>query len=393
MIERGRIQDEFLELCSIPSLSRQEGRIARRLEAILKGLGASVDVDDAGEKVGGDTGNLLARIPGTAPGAPALLLSSHMDTVGPAERITTVVEGDIVRTDRTSVLGGDDKSGIAAIFEAIRVVRERGIPHGEIEVLLTICEESGLIGARHFDATHLRARRGLVLDVDGVGELITRAPAANRLVVAIDGLEAHAGICPERGISAIQVAAEAIAGMRLGRLDAETTANIGVIQGGLGSNIVPNRVTLRGETRSLDDGKLREQTEHMRRRFEDAAARHTAMVDGRERRARATIEVEHQYDRLDVPDQADIVRMCTRAAGALGRVLPTRATGGGSDANVFAARGIEVANLACGMRDIHTVDEWVDVRDLISTAELLVELIRLNAAPSAGAALGGFETR
>lgn len=385
MVERPRIQEEFLELCAIPSLSRQEGRIARRLETILKTMGATVDVDGAGEKVGGDTGNLLARFPGTAPAAPPLLLSAHMDTVGPAERITTVLDGDIVRTDRSSVLGGDDKSGIAAIFEAIRVVRERAIPHGEIEVLLTICEESGLVGARHFDASRLHARRGLVLDVDGVGELITRAPGANRLIVSIDGLEAHAGICPERGISAIQVAADAIAGMRLGRLDAETTANIGVIQGGLASNIVPNRVVLRGETRSLDDAKLRDQTEHMRRRFEEAAARHGATVDGRERRARATVEIEHQYDRLDVADQADIVRMATRAAAALGRPLPTRATGGGSDANIFAARGIEVANLACGMRDIHTVDEWVDVRDLVSTAELLVELIRLNAAPGAAA--------
>src|SRR5918996_2791092 len=126
-VERRRIQEEFLELCAIPSLSRREGRIARRLEAILKAMGASVDVDGAGEQVGADTGNLLARIPGSAPGAPALLLSAHMDTVGPAETITTVVEGDIVRTDRTSVLGGDDKSGIAAIFEAIRVVRERSI--------------------------------------------------------------------------------------------------------------------------------------------------------------------------------------------------------------------------------------------------------------------------
>ena len=385
VIERRRIQEEFLELCSIPSPSRQEGRIARRLEAILKAMGASVDVDDAGEKIGGDTGNILARIPGTTPGAPALLLSSHMDTVGPAERITTVIEGDIVRTDRTSVLGGDDKSGIAAILEAIRVVRERAIPHGEIEVLLTICEESGLIGARHFDASRLHARRGLVLDVDGVGELITRAPAANRLLVSIDGLEAHAGICPERGISAIQVAAEAIAGMRLGRLDAETTANIGVIHGGVGSNIVPNRVTLHGETRRLDDAKLRAQTEHMRRCVEDAAARHSAMVDGRERRARAAVEIERHYDRLDVPDQAAIVRMAKGAAAALGRALPTRSTGGGSDANVFAARGIEVANLACGMRDIHTLDEWVDVRDLVSTAELLVELIRLNATPPAAA--------
>ena len=380
MIDRQRLTEEFIELCEIPSLSRKEGRIARRLEGTLRAMGATVEVDDAGEKVGGDTGNLLARFPGSKPGAPALLLSGHMDTVAPAERVRTVVEGDIVRTDHTSVLGGDDKSGLVAIMEAVRVVRERGIPHGEIEVVFTICEEWGLVGARHFDSSRLRARRGLVLDVDGVAELITRAPAANRLTATVHGLEAHAGICPERGLSAIQVAAEAVAGMKLGRIDAETTANIGVVHGGLASNIVPAQVVLRGETRSLDAAKLAGQTAHMRACFEDAARRHSVTLDGRVHPARVELQVEHQYDQLDVPDQASIVRLTTTAAKALGRPLPTRSTGGGSDANIFAARGIEVANLACGMRDIHTVNEWVDVKDLVLTAEILVELIRANAA-------------
>ena len=380
MIDRQRLTEEFIELCEIPSLSRKEGRIARRLEGTLRAMGATVEVDDAGEKVGGDTGNLLARFPGSKPGAPALLLSGHMDTVAPAERVRTVVEGDIVRTDHTSVLGGDDKSGLVAIMEAVRVVRERGIPHGEIEVVFTICEEWGLVGARHFDSSRLRARRGLVLDVDGVAELITRAPAANRLTATVHGLEAHAGICPERGLSAIQVAAEAVAGMKLGRIDAETTANIGVVHGGLASNIVPAQVVLRGETRSLDAAKLAGQTAHMRACFEDAARRHSVTLDGRVHPARVELQVEHQYDQLDVPDQASIVRLTTTAAKALGHPLPTRSTGGGSDANIFAARGIEVANLACGMRDIHTVNEWVDVKDLVLTAEILVELIRANAA-------------
>ena len=261
MIDAERLKDEFLDLVCISSLSRREGAIARRLEVILKGMGATVEIDDAGERVGGETGNLLARFPGSAPGAPPFLLSCHMDTVGPAAAIRPVVDGDLVRTDGTSVLGGDDKAGIVAIFEAIRVLRGRGIPHGDIEVVLTICEESGLAGAKHFDTGRLRARRGLVLDVDGVSELITRAPGANRLAFTVHGLAAHAGICPEEGLSAIQMAAEAISAMRLGRLDAETTANLGVIEGGLATNIVPDRVVVRGETRSLSPAKLEAQTE------------------------------------------------------------------------------------------------------------------------------------
>ena len=168
MINQKRLTEEFLELTSIPSLSRQEAKVARRLESILKNMGASVEVDAAGERVGGDTGNLLARFAGNTPGAPPFLLSGHMDTVGPAAHVRTIVEGDIIHTDHTSVLGGDDKAGLVAILEAIRVLRERSLPHGDLEVVITICEESGLLGAKHFDTARLRARRGLVLDVDGV---------------------------------------------------------------------------------------------------------------------------------------------------------------------------------------------------------------------------------
>ncbi len=377
MIDAERLKDEFLDLVCISSLSKREGAIARRLEVIL--MGATVETDDAGERVAGETGNLLARFSGSAPGAPPFLLSGHMDTVGPAAAIRPIVDGDLVRTDGTSVLGGDDKAGIVAIFEAIRVLRGRGIPHGDIEVVLTICEESGLAGAKHFDTGRLRARRGLVLDVDGVSELITRAPGANRLAFTVHGLAAHAGICPEQGLSANQMAAEAISAMRLGRLDAETTANLGVIEGGLATNIIPDRVVIRGEARSLSPAKLEAQTEAMRRCFLDVATRRSVRVGGREHRARVEVDVHHQYDRLDVPDHAGIVALVQGAAAAMGRACPTRSTGGGSDANVFAARGIEVANLACGMREIHTVNEWVDIRDLVLTAELVVETVRLNA--------------
>jgi len=306
-----------------------------------------------------------------------------MDTVGPAGAIHPVVEGDIVRTDHTSVLGGDDKAGIVAILEAIRVLRETSIPHGDIELVLSICEETGLLGAKHFDTGRLKARRGLVLDVDGVCELITRAPAANRLTFTVTGLEAHAGICPERGLSAIQIASEAIAGMKLGRLDAETTANLGVIEGGLSTNIVPTRVIVKGETRSLSVEKLEAQTEHMRRRFEEAAARHTVTLEAGVRRARFEAQIDRQYERLDVPDHAPIVGLVNQGAKKLGRTLTTRATGGGSDANVLAARGLEIANLGCGMRDIHTVNEWVDLKDLHTTAALVLETLRAHAETTA----------
>jgi tripeptide aminopeptidase len=384
VIDRARLTEEFLALARIPSPSRREARVAERLVETLEGLGARVEIDDAGRRIGGDVGNVLARLPGTAPGVEPLLLCAHMDTVVPCDAVRPVVDGPVIRTDGTSVLGGDDKAAIAAIVEALRDVRERAVPHGPIEVLFTIAEESGLLGARHFDGGALTARRGLVLDCDGVDELVTRAPAAVAFRATVHGLEAHAGMFPEQGISAIRVAAEAIAAMRLGRVDPETTANLGLIEGGLATNIVPNRVLVRGEARSHDVARLEAQAAHMRQCLEEAAARHRVSVEGRIQVARVDTRIDRSYEALRVADDAPIVGLVSAAAAALGRRIRTRASGGGSDANVLAGRGFEVANLSCGMRAIHTVHEWVDVRDLVATAELLASVLVTHASRRAG---------
>lgn len=382
MIDAERLTALLLDLVRIPSPSRREHEVAARLGAELAALGAEVVVDRAGEAVGGTTGNLVARLRGSVP-APPLLLCAHMDTVVPCEGVRPVLDGPILRTDGTTVLGGDDKAGCAVIIEALRTVREQGIPHGDVEVVFTVCEEVGLLGAKHLDVSTLRARTGLVLDCDGVDALVTRGPAANRLAFRVYGREAHAGVAPETGISAIRVAAEAIAVMRLGRVDQETTANLGVIEGGLATNIVPPRVLVRGEARSLSLERLAAQTAHMRACFEEAAARHAVRVDGCEYRARVEADVERDYDRLDVPADAPIVRLVREAAARQGRTMTVRATGGGCDANVLNGRGLQVANLATAMREIHTVQEWLDLREVAGVAALLVEVLRVNAAESA----------
>lgn len=379
MINTDRLISEFLELIRITSLSKKEGAIARRLCQTLTAMGAEVAVDDAGQKVGGETGNVIARVRGTVPSAPPLLLSAHMDTVMPGENVKPAIQGDVIRTDGTTVLGGDDKAGIVGILEAVRLLRERGIPHGDLELVFTICEEMGLLGAKHLDVSTLSARIGLVLDSDGVDELVTRAPAANRIVFTVHGLEAHAGVCPENGISAIQVAAQAIAAMRLGRIDAETTANLGLIHGGMATNIVPREVVVRGEARSRNVEKLEAQTRHMIDCVREAARRHRVTLNGKEMEARVEERIERDYDLMDLPDDSRIVRLVSEAARSLGRPLSTRPTGGGCDANVLNGKGLQVANLGCGMREIHTVNEWLDVKDLIRTTELVLEVVRLNA--------------
>jgi tripeptide aminopeptidase len=380
LINETRLRDLLIELIKIDSLSRKERDVAMRLKREMEELGATVEIDDAGEKVGGNVGNLIAHFPGDKADARPLLLSAHMDTVVPGEGIVPVLDGDILRTDGTTVLGGDDKSGVAIICEVLRIVKENKLPCSAIDVVFTICEEAGLIGAKCLDPNRLQARTGLVLDSDSVGFLFTKAPAANRMEFRVHGLEAHAGVCPEKGISAVKVTGEALAQMKLGRIDHETTANIGVIEGGMAVNIVPNLVVLKGEARSHSSEKLAQQTQHMLRCLEEAAARYVLESDGQRFTARIEAKIDRDYDRMDVPDHAPIVQLVQAAARNLNVEIQTTATGGGCDANVLNKKGLEVANLSTGMRDIHTVKEWLDLKDLYLSAQMVLEIVRLNAA-------------
>ena len=382
MINLERMRQTFLDLVQIDSHSRHERRVAEYLKRRCEALGAEVEIDDAGEKVGGDTGNLIARFRGTVPDAPPFLFSSHMDTVTPGEGIRPIVEGDIIRSDGRTILGSDDKSGIAIILETIQTLRERAIPHPDIEVVFSICEEIGLLGAKHLDEKRLRARLGIVFDAEDPNEIFTRGPSGNHIEFRIHGLEAHAGIAPEQGISAIKIAAEAIAAMRLGRIDEETTANIGQIEGGRATNIIPNLVTLKGEARSLDERKLEEQTRHMVECVHRAAERYEVTLDGKTIRARVEETIERNYPALNVPDDARLVQLIKRAAERLGRQVKTVASGGGSDANFLNGKGIECVVVGTGMRAIHTVNEWIDLKDMRAAAELAIEVIRLHVERS-----------
>jgi tripeptide aminopeptidase len=378
-VNQQRLKNLLLELVQIDSLSRKERDVAERLRREIESLGAVCRYDRAGERVGGNTGNLIGRIAGTTPGLAPLLLCAHMDTVVPGEGVKPIVEGDIIRTDGTTVLGGDDKSGCAVICETLHQIHEQRIPHGPIDVVFTICEEVGLLGAKNLELDLFAAREGLVFDSDSPGLLFVRAPGAQTLSFTVRGYEAHAGMAPERGISAIKVAANAIAAMRLGRIDDETTANLGVIQGGRAINIVPNEVVIRGEARSRSAEKLTAQANHMIDCFKQAVARATIAIDGKQVVATLDYSADAQYQAMNIPEDAPIVRKVIEAARHTGRTVNTAATGGGCDANIFNQRGLTVANLGTGMRDIHTVREWLDVKDMVATAEVTVELLKLHA--------------
>ena len=379
-VNNERLTNLFLELARIDSLSRHERDLAARLQREAEAAGASCRYDKAGERAKSNTGNLIARLEGNVPGVPALLLCAHMDTVAPGEGVRPIVDGGIIRTDGSTVLGGDDKAGCAIICEVLRRLGEDEIPHGPVEAVFTICEEMGMQGARNLDLAMVAAREAIVYDSDAPGYLIVRGPHAAWVRFTVKGVEAHAGAAPERGISAIKVAAEAIAAMRLGRIDHETTANIGSIEGGRAMNMIPAEAIVRGEVRSVDRNKLNAQIDHMVACFKQAVGRASVTIDGDRLDASLDYSVRPSYEGMSIPEDAPLVTSVIDAAASAGRALKPDGTGGACDANVFNRRGIVAVNLATGMRDIHTVRESLDIAEMIATAEVTLELIRARAS-------------
>lgn len=376
MINHSRLAEEFARLAAINSPPLQERAIAEYLQHRLQQLGAEVFFDAAAGPTGGQVGNLLARVPARGGTSEPLLFSTHMDTVEPGGQVVPVLNDGVFRSNGETILGADDKAGIAELIEALELLREQEIPHGELELVITIGEEIGLVGAKHLDYSLVRAQIGFALDTPGIDWMVLRAPGANRLKIEIEGREAHAGVAPENGLSAIQTAALAIGEMRLGRIDAETTANIGRITGGVACNIIPRSVALEGEARSHDPHKLQQQTDHMLACFERAAERMTRTIAGQPVRPQVRADVQPDYPSMAVDENARVVDLARRAAVAAGHDLKIRVGGGGSDANMFNAHGIEMIILGTGMQDVHSVNESVAVADMAHVTELLVEIIR-----------------
>ncbi|RCX13244.1 tripeptide aminopeptidase [Anaerobacterium chartisolvens] len=367
MVNASRMRDEFLELVRIDSVTLHERRMADVLKAKLESMGIPVYEDNAGEKIGGNAGNLICTVKGERD-VPGILLMAHMDTVSPGIGKNPVVEGDIIRTDGTTVLGGDDAAGIECILEALRVISEDGIPHGNIHIAFTVAEEGGLLGAKNMDYGAIDVRYGFVMDDGGdIGSVAVSAPTQNKIDIIVKGKAAHAGVEPEKGISAIQIAAWAISQMRLGRIDHETTANIGIIKGGCATNIICDRVEIEAEARSRSRRKLDEQTSHMRHCFETACARFGGSFK---------FDVQNVYPEFNVKQDSGIMRILERAAKKAEIELKAGATGGGSDTNIINGRGIEAVDISVGMDKVHSVEEQISIKDMARAAEFLVEIIK-----------------
>jgi len=357
MINEARLLDTFLSLVRVDSPSGEEAVMAQELAARFRRLGLTVELDSLN--------NLVARLPGR--GNP-VLLAAHMDTVMPGRGIQPLVKDGVVYSDGTTILASDDKSGIAVILEVLQTLLEQNLPHPPIEAVITVQEETGLVGAKGLDLSRLQARMGISLDTGGpAGTIVVAAPSADLMSAVVHGKAAHAGAHPELGINAIVVAAEAIHNMRLGRVDVETTANIGVIRGGIARNIVPDRVELTGEARSHQLSKLEAQMGSMVEALQSAARQHQATVD---------VKVDRSYTGYAFTENdlmvSKLMAAC-RGAGVDPHLVPT---GGGSDANIFNAQGMQVVNTSPGMAGVHTTAEHVALSDMTACARVVMHCVR-----------------
>ncbi len=356
MINNERLLNTFLELVRFDNPSGEEAAIVAHLRTLLTGLGLEAEQDAVH--------NLLLRLPGE--GEP-ILLNAHTDSVRPCVGVRPVVADGVVRSSGDTVLGADDLAGVAAIVEGVRSVLESGLPHRAAEILFTAQEEIGLKGAAAFDYSRLRARSGFTLDSTGnLGGICLGAPSQDNLHVVVIGKAAHAGVEPERGVSALQVAAEAIMAMPLGRIDAETTANFGIVRGGEATNIVMPRLELWGEARSHNPQKLDRQSQTMKKVLQETAARNRAEVQ---------VTITRRYEAYRLAEDEPVVQQAMQALSRLDIRPYTFISGGGSDANIFCQHGLRVANLSIGYREIHSVNEHIAIADLQQAAQVVRQLL------------------
>jgi tripeptide aminopeptidase len=359
--DRDRLLQTFLDLVRIDSPTGEEEAMAQEIARRLTALGAAVQRDGYG--------NVIARL-GDG-GAEPFLLSAHLDTVEPGRGITPIVDGDTVRTDGSTVLGGDPKAGVAAILEALTSVRAAGAAHRPVELVFTRGEESGLLGSRHLDYRLLTARRGVVLDGEGaVSEITNEAPAQVIVDVDITGRAAHAGVEPEKGVPAILIAAEMIVELPQGRLDRETTANVGLIAGGSARNVVPEKCSFKAEFRSRNPERLEAVRQEVELHLHAVAARHP--------QARVDARLEKIFDGYRLPAGHPVIALCGRALRAIGLEPHLQPSGGATDANIFAGHGIEAAVLGIGGSNFHTTREELSIANLLNSARFLEVLLTLT---------------
>ncbi|WP_105988646.1 M20/M25/M40 family metallo-hydrolase [Staphylococcus simulans] len=373
MINEQRLLETFLELVQIDSETGHEEIIQPILKEKFESLGLTVKEDNAGKQPDLGANNLICTLAATENHnkTQKIYFTSHMDTVAPGIGVKPIIKDDgYIYSDGTTVLGADDKAGIAALLELIQVLKENQIPHGQIQFVITVGEESGLLGAKALNPELLDAQFGYAVDASApIGTTVLGAPTQMKLSAVIHGKKAHAST-PDKGVSAINIAAKAVSKMKLGKIDDETTANIGSFTGGSATNIVADEVTLHAEARSHDNNKIEAQINHMKQVFEETAEAYGCSAD---------VFTSKSYQGFKVAEDAKVTQYAVKSAQSLGLSGNTVVAGGGSDGNIINALGIPTVIIGIGYQNIHTTEERMEVQSLNLLAEQLLKIVELTS--------------
>ncbi|MBS3740563.1 MAG: M20/M25/M40 family metallo-hydrolase [Candidatus Cloacimonetes bacterium] len=368
--------DYFIELVQIDSESKDELKVAQKIEKDILELGGAVLFDEAHKKTGGNVGNLVAKIPGKIDKEP-LLFCAHMDTVVPGKGIKPIIKDGIISSESETILGSDDKAGIAEVMIAIKNIQKKNLDYAPIELLFTISEEIGLRGAINLDYSLLDSKFGYSLDSSNIGSITTRAPALDEWKVTFKGREAHAGMDPDRGINAIKVAADALNRIPQGRIDHETTINTGKINGGGPHNIVASKAVVEGEIRSHNLDTLQETKNLVGDIFTQVAKEHKIKINNKTVMATAEFAIEKNFSNLEIDDDAEIVKLAKESAKETGLQYSIDIGGGGSDANILYDNGIVTPILGTGMNNVHSKSENIKIKDMQKTLDWIEKIIEL----------------
>lgn len=368
MLSRERLQNCFLELIKIYSPSGNEKEQCQWLMDYLRKRGIEASIDEAGAAYGGNGGNIIAHVKGEPCPSPICFVA-HLDQIEPCKGVKAVIDGNLIRSDGTTTLGGDDKGGVAAILEILEDVLESGEPHKEFYIMFTVSEETSMLGTKHMDPARLPCKDMVIADAAGPAGIIAyKAPAMEAIQCVVKGRKAHAGLEPEKGINAVVTASEAISNMHIGRIDEETTSNIGRIEGGGATNIVTDEVSFTAEIRSHSMDKLKAEVAHMESCLKAAAEK---------RGGSYVFTHELAYSSLEVSLDSEVYRLAARCMEAEGVEPRPTVIGGGSDGNILAGYGCNGLILSAGMIDVHTVEEAIDMEELWKVTKVMRRMVAL----------------
>jgi tripeptide aminopeptidase len=366
MIKKDRLISRFMEYVQIDSESKNEKAIADRLTHDLENMGLEINIVDTRKITGSNTNNIYAFLQGDEKEEP-ILFAAHMDTVIPGNGIIPYIDGNYIKSDENTILGGDDKAGITAIIEAIKTIKENNLNHRPIEILFTVCEEIGLLGAKNFDYNLIRSQNAVVLDSSGAaGKIIIQAPCIYKMDVIITGKSSHAGTYPEKGVNAIIVASEAISSMKLLRIDKDTTANIGSIYAKGPTNIIPDKVEMKFEIRSLSEDKAKIQIEHMLECLNKSADKHGSSV-------KYNVSCSNRLFSIDKDNE--FVKFIEDKNKKIGVTSNITFSTGGFDANILNNNGINTVVLSVGTENVHSTKERLNIVEFLKLSNLVLELM------------------